>query len=253
VSSRVKGLILPVAFLIVAELAFRYGGLEGDALASPTQTVVAFVNAVLDGTLIQATGQTLISALTGLAIGGGLGLFVAILLGLFAPLARLMRVSIEAFRPIPSIALLPIALLFYGFGYRMEISIISFACFWPILIIGEAAISNIEPRLIEVSRMLHLSFAGRVFKIVLPAALPRLFVAFRLAAAVSVIVAVTVEIAVNPIGLGFQLMDAHASLRPETMMAFLVWIGFIGWGLNELLMWSQRRLFGRMGGVEVTQ
>ena len=156
-----------------------------------------------------------------------------------------MEVTIEAIRPIPSIALLPIALIALGFGYRMEIAIVAFACVWPILILSRAAVREVEPRLMEVSRALRLSPADRVRKIIIPAALPRIFVAFRLAAGIALIVAVTVEIAINPIGLGAAIMTAQQALRPDLMLAYLVWIGLIGYGLNAGLMLAQRRLFGR--------
>jgi NitT/TauT family transport system permease protein len=247
----VKGLVVPVALVLVAELCARLFGITSDSLASPSQIIAAAVGIVADGSLFTMTGQTLFAAVVGLAIGGGLGLTMAILLGLIQPLARLMHFSVEAFRPIPAIAILPIMLMIYGFGYRMEIAIIAFACFWPVLIIGQAAVSGIEPRLIEVSKVLGLTFLGRVTKIVLPAALPRLFVAFRLAAAVSLIVAVTVEIAMNPQGLGYELMAAQSSLRPEVMFAILLWVGLIGWGLNAFLLYAQNRLFGFAGKLEV--
>ena len=246
-----KGLIVPVVLVLLAEICARIFGIASDSLASPSQVLVAGYSIVADGSLVWMTGQTLFAALVGLIIGGGLGLVMAVLLGLIPPLARLMHFSVEAFRPIPSIAILPIALMIYGFGYRMEIAIIAFACFWPVLIIAQAAVSGIEPRLIEVSKVLGLKFLGRVTKIVLPAALPRLFVAFRLAAAVALIVAVTVEIAMNPQGLGYELMAAQNSLRPEVMFAILLWIGLIGWGLNALLLFAQNRLFGFAGKLEV--
>jgi ABC-type nitrate/sulfonate/bicarbonate transport system permease component len=247
----VKGLVFPVALVLIAELCALVFGVSSDSLASPSQTLVAAWSIVSDGSLFVMTGQTLFAAMVGLAVGGGLGLVVAILLGLIPPLARLMHFSIEAFRPIPAIAILPIMLMIYGFGYRMEIAIIAFACFWPVLIIGQAAVAGIEPRLIEVSQVLGLTFLGRVTKIVLPAALPRLFVAFRLAAAVSLIVAVTVEIAMNPQGLGYELMAAQNSLRPEVMFAILLWVAVIGWGLNAFLLFAQNRLFGFAGKLEV--
>jgi ABC-type nitrate/sulfonate/bicarbonate transport system permease component len=246
----VKGLVVPVALVLVAELCARLFGVESDSLAAPSQILAAAVGIVADGSLFAMTGQTLFAAVAGLLIGGGLGLVTAILLGLVQPLARLMHFSVEAFRPIPAIAILPIMLMIYGFGYRMEIAIIAFACFWPVLIIGQAAVAGIEPRLIEVSKVLGLTFLGRVTKIVLPAALPRLFVAFRLAAAVSLIVAVTVEIAMNPQGLGYELMAAQSSLRPEVMFAILLWVGLIGWGLNAFLLYAQNRLFGFAGKLE---
>jgi ABC-type nitrate/sulfonate/bicarbonate transport system permease component len=148
------------------------------------------------------------------------------------------------------VALIPIALLAFGFGFRMEVAIVAFACFWPLLIIGQAAIAGVEPRLLEVGRVLRLSLAARIRKIVLPAALPRLFVAFRLAAGVSLIVAVTVEITTNPLGLGYGLMMAQSALDPARMFAFLLWLGVVGWSVNALLLAAQRRLFGAAGGLE---
>ena len=145
---------------------------------------------------------------------------------------------------------MPIALIALGFGYRMEIVIVAFACVWPILILTRAAVRGIEPRLMEVARALRLPPAQRVCKIVIPAALPRIFVAFRLAAGIALIVAVTVEIAINPLGLGAGIMPAQQALRPDLMLAYLVWIGVIGYALNAGLVVAQRRLFGRAALAE---
>ncbi|WP_163360685.1 ABC transporter permease subunit, partial [Klebsiella aerogenes] len=72
-----------------------------------------------------------------------------------------------------------------------------------------AAVRGVEPRLLEVARALRLSPFARIWKIVIPAALPRIFIAFRLAAGAALIVAVTVEITMNPMGLGFAMMTAQ--------------------------------------------
>ena len=85
-------------------------------------------------------------------------------------------------RPIPSVALLPLSLLIFGFGYRMEIAVIAFATFWPSLILTQSAVAQIEPRLIEVARLLGLTRLQTAWKIVLPAAAPRLMTGLRLAA-----------------------------------------------------------------------
>src|SRR4029078_10567821 len=103
------------------------------------------------------TGETLRSALTGLAIGGGSALVLSIALGLIPPFARLMQFSVEVLRPIPSVALIPVAILILGFGNGMEVSLVAFATFWPVLIYGQAAIVNLEPQLLDVSRVLRLS------------------------------------------------------------------------------------------------
>jgi NitT/TauT family transport system permease protein len=245
IAERIKPFVLPVAALVALEVWARAVHLQSDSLAPPSAIAAALGEAFRDGSILAATRDTLASAFAGLLIGGAVGLAFGIALGIFHVFDRLMEVTIEAIRPIPSIALLPIALIALGFGYRMEIVIVAFACVWPVLILSRAAIGGIEPRLIEVSRALRLSPADRVRKIIIPAALPRIFLAFRLAAGIALIVAVTVEIAINPIGLGAAIMTAQQALRPDLMLAYLVWIGAIGYALNAGLVVAQRHLFGR--------
>lgn len=240
-----KGAAFPLAFLIFWEIAMRWSGIESDSLAPPSQIALAFWEALFDGTIVHRTGETLFTVLCGLGIGGGLALIFSVILGLVPAFARLMQFSIEVLRPVPPVALIPVAMLIFGFGFPMEITLCSFACFWPVAIYGHAAIANIEPQLLDLSRVLRLSPAKRVLKIVLPAALPRYFVAFRLSAAVALIIAVTVEIAINPLGVGFELMKASQSLHPDRMFAMLLWIGLLGSGVNAALLFAQRRLFGR--------
>ena len=246
-----RGLVIPVAFFVLAELVARATGWESSMLAVPSAIAIAFVTALTDGTIFTATLQTLATSLGGLALGAALGLLIGILLGLVRTADRLLEFSIEAFRPIPAVALIPIALLSFGFGFRMEIAIVAFAAFWPILILTRAAVAGVEPRLIQVARALGFGAAARVWKIVLPAALPRIFVAFRLTAGIALVVAVTVEIAANPIGLGYNMMLAQQTLRPELMLALLVWLGIVGWALNYALLWSQQRLFGPAAMVRI--
>jgi ABC-type nitrate/sulfonate/bicarbonate transport system permease component len=245
IPERVKALLLPVATLVAIEIWARAVDLQSDSLAPPSAVATALASAFEDGSVLIATRDTLFSAFAGLSIGGAIGLAFGIALGIFNVFDRLMEVTIEAIRPIPSIALLPIALIALGFGYRMEILIVAFACIWPILILSRAAVGGIEPRLMEVSRALRLSPLDQVRKIIIPAALPRIFLAFRLAAGIALIVAVTVEIAINPIGLGAAIMTAQQALRPELMLAYLLWIGIVGYLLNTGLVVAQRHLFGR--------
>ena len=244
-TERAKALALPVAMLLVFELWARTVELHSDSLAPPSAILAALRSALADGTIFVATRDTLMSAFAGLFIGGSAGLSLGILLGLLSPMDRLLEVTIEAIRPIPSIAVLPLALIALGFGYRMEMVIVAFACVWPVLILTRAAVREVEPRLMEVARVLRLSPTDRIRKIVIPAALPRIFVAFRLAAGIALIVAVTVEIAINPLGLGAAIMAAQQGLQADLMLAYLLWIGLIGFGLNVGLNLMQARLFGR--------
>src|SRR5208283_272980 len=136
VKMRGRGWAVPMALLLAAEVIMRVNGTRSDALARPSDIAVAVWTALTDGTIATQSGQTLGAAAGGIVIGGGLGLAVGLWLGLSRIAARLSVVSVELFRPIPSVALIPVALLVYGFGYRMEIAIVSFACFWPMLILS---------------------------------------------------------------------------------------------------------------------
>jgi sulfonate transport system permease protein len=247
-----RAFVLPAALLVLAEIGARMGG-PSDSVAPPSEVLLALLGALADGSLIVATRDTLASAFGGLAIGGVIGLILGIFLGSFSVLNRLMEVTLELVRPIPSVALAPVALVALGFGYRLEIAIVAFACTWPVLLLTRSAVASVEPRLIEVARALRLSFAARVVKIIVPAALPRIFVAFRLAAGFALIVAVTIEIAINPLGLGAGMMTAGQALRPELMLAYLLWIGVVGFALNVLLVFAQQRLFGRAALVGENQ
>ena len=247
-----KALALPAVLIALAEIGARARG-GSDSIAPPSEIAVAFGVALVDGSLVGATRDTLIAAFVGLAIGASLGLAIGIVLGSFRALDRLMELALELLRPIPSVAVIPIALVALGFGYRLEFVIVAYACFWPLLILTRAAVGGVEQRLIEVARVLKLTPLQRMLKIVAPAVLPRVFVAFRLAAGISLIVAVTVEIAVNPQGLGYEVMTAGQALRPALMLAYVVWIGVVGFALNATLVSAQSRLFGQAARIEAAR
>jgi NitT/TauT family transport system permease protein len=148
--------------------------------------------------------------------------------------------TLDTIRPVPSLALLPLALLIYGFGARMEIMVVAFACTWPVLIVTISAVRGIEPRLIEVSRMLEMGRFAVMRRIVLPAVVARIGVGIRVAAGIALIVAVTVEIVLNPRGLGYGMMVASQSLRPDLMWADLLWVGVVGFSFDASLRWIER-------------
>lgn len=240
-----RGLVLPATMLVLWEAIGRLGLFHSDMMSSPAEIAAAGFAALADGSMLFATGQTVATALGGLLIGAAIGVGLGVWFGLSPLAGRLSAIAIELFRPIPSVALIPIAMLVFGFGFGMGMSIVAFACMWPTLIISQAAAREVPRELGEVARGLELKWASRLFHIVLPDIVPNLFTALRLAAGISLIVAVTVEITANPQGLGYALVVAQETLHPATMYAYLIWIGAIGWLLNASLLQAQQRLFGR--------
>ena len=250
--TRLRPWVFPLLLLTALELYVRSVADSSDALAPPTQALKAWWELLwltTDEGLWQVTGFTLGTAALGLLLGAVLGLVLGLILGLSQRAGHMSFLTVEVLRPIPSVALIPLAMLVFGFGMRMELSVVAFATFWPMLILTQAAARQVEPRLLEVSAALGLSAWQRTQWIVLPAMIPRLFVALRLGVAVALVVAVTVEIAANPHGMGYAMMIAQQSMEPARMLAWLFWIGVVGMLINVLTLRAQHWVHVRMGGA----
>ena len=115
--------------------------------------------------------------------------------------------------------------------------------------LSQAAARQIDPRLLEVARALEMPPWARLRKIIVPAMVPRLFVALRLGVAIALVVAVTVEIATNPHGMGYAMMIAQQSLEPALMIGWLFWIAVVGYLVNALALAAERVMARRMGGA----
>src|SRR6185503_15260470 len=227
---RYRGALIPVSLIVLWEIGAQTGVLPHDTMSQPSEIAVAGWNALLDGSLLIATLQTFQTAILEAVVGP----------------------TLDTVRPIPAVALIPLALLIYGFGVRMEVLVITYATVWPVLIVTISAVRGIEPRLLEVAQTLEMPTLSRMRRIVLPAALARIAVGIRVSAGVALVVAVTVEIVLNPQGLGYGMIIAAQSLRPELMWAELLWVGFAGWTFNTLLLTIDRRWLRRYqpGGAQ---
>jgi ABC-type nitrate/sulfonate/bicarbonate transport system permease component len=239
------GSIVPVTLLAAWEWASRTGVLTLESLSRPSDILCAGYFGVRDGSMLLATGQTLETALLGLAIAALAGILAGAVLGLTPVLERVTSPTVEALRAIPAVAFMPLALMMFGFGVGLEASIVAYACVWPILIVTISAVRAVESRLLEVADTLQLSFRERLAKIILPAALARINVGLRVAAGIALVVAVTVEIVLNPRGLGYALILAQQSLKSDVMYAQLVWLCILGAALNAMLR--------SLGGAQLAQ
>ena len=239
--------LVPGLLLLVLEIYSRTAGAGSDSLAPPSDAVRALIGAMADGSVWQTTTFTLSTAAIGLLFGSILGLLLGIVLGLWPHLRRASFLSVEILRAVPAIALIPLSMLVFGFGSLMEISIVAFATFWPVLIFTESAVCQIDAPLLEVSRLYGFGIGQRTLKIILPAMTQRLLMALRFAIGMALIAATTVEITANPYGLGYAIMFAQQSLNPALMIGWLIWIGLIGYALQLCTVRLERSWAQRMG------
>ncbi|WP_397474453.1 ABC transporter permease [Pusillimonas sp.] len=226
------GVLIPVVIVVLWEALWHIDDLRMVSLSRPWDVAIALFHGLAGGAILIATIETFEAALLGFLIAAVIGLFVGLILGLLPSLESIVGPSIDAMRPVPSVALIPLSLMIFGFGVRMEAAVVAFACLWPILIVTIAAVRGVDTSLLNVARVLEMTAYQRLVKIILPAALARVAVGLQLALAISLIVAVTVEIVLNPRGLGHGMMSAQQAMRFDQMYAQLLWIGIVGWGLS---------------------
>jgi NitT/TauT family transport system permease protein len=236
-----RALAIPAAVVTAWELWAEIFGIPYETLSHPSAIVMSGWTALGDGTILTATLQTFSAALLGLLIGALIGVLLGVPLGLFPAADAVIGPSLDALRPIPAVALLPLALLIFGFGVRMEALIVAIGCLWPVLLVTITAVRNIDARLLEIGRLLELPGPVRILRIVLPATGGRICVGIRIAAGISLALAITVEIALNPNGLGYAMVLASQGLDPALLWAELLWVGIIGWAFNRLLVGAERR------------
>ncbi len=247
------GSVVPACLLLAWEFIWHVDTLRMESLSRPVEVARAFVVALSDGSLLRATWQTLEAALLGFGVASVAGIAVGIVLGLSPRLERTVSPTVDALRPIPSVALIPLSLMIFGFGASMEATVVAFACIWPVLLVTVSSVQNIDGRLLEVSRALELGPWERTTKIVMPAAVAGIVVGLRLALAIALIVAITVEIVINPRGLGHEMMAAQQALQFDRMYVNLLWVGLLGWGISTVSLAAVRRIPGvRLEAVGAT-
>ncbi len=227
------GFVIPIFLLVAWEAIWHVQSLKLESLSRPFDVAQAFYAGMVDRSILRSTVETLEAAALGFGLAAALGLILGIVLGLMPRVERIVGPTVDAMRPVPSVALIPLALLLFGFGVSLEALVVAFASFWPVLLVTTAAVRAIDPRLLEVADALEMSSFARTFKIVLPAALGMIAVGLQLALGIALIVAVTVEIVINPRGLGFAMMSSQQAQRFDQMYAQLIWIGLIGWAVSK--------------------
>ena len=188
----------------------------------------------------------IIGSLARSVTGFGLAVLVAVPLGLvigwYARVRDFLTSALEFFRNTSALALLPVFILFLGIGEASKIGIVTFACFFPILLSTISGVKSVDPLLIKSARSLALSAPGIFTKIILPSAVPSVFTGFRLAAQSSILVLIAAEMVGATRGLGYLINYAQFNFLIPKMYAGILTIALIGLAVNQLLVTAERRL-----------
>ena len=169
-----------------------------------------------------------------------IGVTVGLLIGSSPTLLDASSVVIEFLRPIPAVALIPLAILFFGpFGIAAHRFVVVFAAVWPILINTIYGVRGGDRMLQDVARTSGVGRVGRLFHVTLPAALPSIATGIRVSAAIALVVCVTAEFRTHAGGIGAYMYDQQNKL-PE-LYAAVVLVSLLGLAVNAGLRAVQRR------------
>jgi ABC-type nitrate/sulfonate/bicarbonate transport system permease component len=241
-----SGLIAPLAAVLVVlglwELVVRTGVISESSIPTMTATVGELFTQLGESGFWSAVGLTLEGWALGLGIAMALGIPLGMLIGSSRWLFRAFRVPIEFLRPIPSVALIPLAVLIYGTGLESKVFLAAFASFWPLLIQTIYGVQDVDPVATDTARSFGLGRLARVRHITLPSAVPYIATGVRISSAVSLILVVTAELVIGAAGLGREINTARSGGNLEVMYALILATGILGWVLNMVTTAGERRM-----------
>ncbi|MGW0911181.1 ABC transporter permease [Streptomyces sp. NPDC002784] len=219
-------------FLALGEAVPRLG-LVKEAYFPPTSRIAdAFGAELADSAFWSALGDTLTGWALGLAIASCAGIAAGVLISVVPYLRESTASTIEFLRPIPSVALIPLAVLLYGTELRSVLLLVVYASFWQVLIQVLYGVQDLDPVADETARSYGLGTWARIRHVLWPTALPYVMTGVRLAAAVALILAVTAELVIGAPGLGARIAIAQNSQAVPEMYALIVVTGLLGLLIN---------------------
>jgi ABC-type nitrate/sulfonate/bicarbonate transport system permease component len=230
------------ALLVLVEALPRLGAVSPSYLPPTSRIASALVSEAGTGSFWSAVADTLIGWALGLLIAVVAGVVVGVVIG-SVPLLRAVTAStVEFLRPIPSVALIPLAVLLYGTALQSTLLLVVYAAFWQVLVQVLYGVADVDPVADETARSYRLGAWARVRYLLWPTALPYVFTGVRLAAAVALVLAVTTELIIGSPGLGAEIGVAQSSNAVPTMYALIVVTGLLGVAINGAARLAERRL-----------
>jgi ABC-type nitrate/sulfonate/bicarbonate transport system permease component len=236
------GVLGLVGFALLVELVPRTGLVSSRFLPPTSEIGAALGREVQRDAFWTALGDTLQTWFTGLSIAVAAGVVVGVVIGSVPVLRAATASTIEFLRPIPSVALIPLAVLLYGTGMRATLLLVVYASFWQVLVQVLYGVADVDPIARDTARSYGLNRLRQVRYVVWPTALPYVATGVRLAASVALVLAITGELIIGTPGLGKEIAVAQSSGVVPEMYALVVVTGLVGVCANLVARAGERRV-----------
>ncbi len=228
--------------VVVWWLVASSGVISQDLFPTPGMVFSAAVELYQDGVLVKDLQVSLTRAAIGFTIGATLG----VLVGLLTARVSVVSVALEPFltllRPIPAIALVPIAIVWFGIGEGSKYFVIAYTVFLAVWLNTHHGAAHVAGTYIRAARSLGASRLREFFEVIVPAAAPHIVVGLRLGSALAFLSLVAAELSGASSGIGFRLQDARQFIRTDRMFVGLIELGILGATLDMIFVAISNRL-----------
>jgi sulfonate transport system permease protein len=221
------GLWLPLALLVLLEVAVRTGLVASHLLPAPSQVVAALASLGVHG-LAAHVGASVARVLAGFLSGAGSAIAVALVTGLWVRAEQALDPTLQALRAIPSLAWVPLLLLWLGIDEAPKITLIAIGAFFPVYLNLHSGIRDVDRRLVEAGRAFGLRGWQLARRLLLPAALPALFTALRQGLGMAWMFVVAAELIAASRGVGFLLTEGRELGRADLVLGAILLLGCLG-------------------------
>lgn len=233
---------LPVALIALWQVAFELRLIRPILLPSPLKVGGAAWELAASGDLFRHLGISLLRVLEGFAVAALAGLVLGVGIGLSRGLDRLTDLTVQLLKPIPPIAWIPLAILWFGIGEAGKVYIIFLGAFFPILVNTIDGIRQTDHRYVELARILEVTRARFIAQVVLPGALPNIMTGLRVGLMVAWMCVVAAELIAASSGIGYLIMDARQMSQTDQVLVGMITIGAMGKLLDVILKAAEGRL-----------
>lgn len=238
----IKKSIVIILFFLLWEFSSRFNIVDRLFLPPFSEVVHAWWNMIISGELWRHFEASIFRSIFGFALALVIAIPVGLLVG-WNPLARdLLQPFLELFRNTAALALLPVFILILGIGEVSKVAIVTFACFWPVLLNTITAVRDVDPLLIKSARSMNIKSSKLFYKVILPASIPTIFTGIRMAGTGAILVLIAAEMVGAKAGLGYFITYAQYNFLIPEMYAGIITISILGLLINYGLVSAERRL-----------
>ncbi|MEM5419857.1 MULTISPECIES: aliphatic sulfonate ABC transporter permease SsuC [Paraburkholderia] len=220
--------LVPLAVLVIWEIAARSGALSTRVLPEPLAVVRAAWSLIESGEMWADVRVSTWRALSGFAIGGGIGLVLGLATGLFKPAETALDSTVQMVRNIPALAMIPLVILWFGIGEEAKVFLVALGVFFPVYVNTFHGIRSVDANLVEMARSYGLKGFALYREVILPGALPSILVGVRFALGLMWVTLIVAETISAQSGIGYMTMNAREFLQTDVVVVGILLYAALG-------------------------